>query len=422
MKTLFRVLTLGIVLTAFGAVAAFAQDGTKLEEMYGQYREQRKKPCGERDAALATGKSIIDWSNDPANKEVAELNAELINFVKKDVDKINKEDPVCKTNEAYDKAYKAKEWAKFVPLSKEIIAREGGNELGLDVMLELVTVGYDRTVVDKNDTYNSDTINYAKQALQRLNSGATSKNYGVFVPFKTKENAVSWLNYILGFYTSRTAGSDEAKKKEALSYFYKATQTGEKKTDVLIYTNIGDYYFAQAATLDEEYRKLREANNNTETDEAKAKLALARGYADRGIDAFARARKIARENKAPQPQVDAISKKLTDLYKFRFNIAPTAPTPDLENYVSGLLSKPMPDPGTDVTPVIEETPTTTTTTTSTTTTTTTPTTTTTKATTTTTKQPTSTTTTKDTPVTTTATTTKPGTTAKKPVTKKKGTR
>ena len=290
-------------------------------------------------------------------------------------------------------------------------------------MLTLVSVGYNRTAIDKLDTYNNDTLNYAKIALQKLNSGTTSKTYGVFEPFKTKENATSWMNYIIAFYTERAAATDPAKKKEALAYFYKSTQTGtENKSDVQIYTKIGDYYFTEAAKLDKEYRDIRAANNNTETDEAKAKLALARGYADRGIDAFGRAKQIAIQNKATQKVIDAIGKTLTDLYKFRFNIAPTAPTPDLEKYVSDLLAKPMPDPATDVTPVIEEEKPVTTTTSSTTTPTTTTTTTPVSTTTPTTKPTTTTTTTKPTTTTNTATTTKTTTPVKKPVTKKKGTR
>jgi hypothetical protein len=421
MKTLFKTLVLGTFLTTLGAVSTFAQDGTELEALFTRYKTERKAACGQRDAALATAKSILAFgtSTDPKIQEIAKLNEEVINYVKTDSAKIATGDPVCKRNDLYNTSYKAKDWAKFIPVSKEIIASEGDSALGFDVMLTLVSVGYNRTAVDKLDTYNNDTLNYAKMALQKLNSGKTSEKYGVFEPFKTKENATSWMNYIVGFYTNKAAATDPNKKKEALAYFYKSTQTGtENKNDVSIYTNIGDYYFTEAAKLDKEYRDIRAANNNTETDEAKAKLALARGYADRGIDAFGRARQIATANKATPKVIEAINKTLTDLYKFRFNIAPEAKTPNLETYVSGLLSKPMPDPATDVTPVIEEVAPATTTTTSSTTTTTPAT----NAATTNGTTKAATTTSKETPATNTATTTKTTTPVKKPVTKKKGTR
>ena len=374
MKTLFKTLVLGTVLTGLGAVSAFAQDdpAVELEKLFNQYKVDRKAECGKRDAALATAKTILDkFGTNPGD------NKPVIDYVTKDSEKIAKEDPGCKSAGAYNEAYKAKDWPKFIQLSKDIIAKEGNSPLATDVMLTLVSVGYDRAAVDKVDTYNADTINYAKQAIQRLESGATSQtgNWGVFLPFKTKDfpdgktNALNWMNYIVGWINyNRLGATDASKKKEGLVYLYKSTLVnGENKKDHTIYTNIGDYYFNEAASLDEKYRATRAANNNTETDEAKAQIALARGYADRAIDAFGRARQIAKQNNKPQI-ADAITKKLGELYRFRFNVAATAPTPDLEKYVSDLLAKPMPDPSTDVTPVVETAPTTATTTSSTTTT------------------------------------------------------
>jgi hypothetical protein len=401
MKTLFKFLVLGTLLTTFGALSAFAQE-EDLATAFNRYKAEKKKPCGERDTALATAKMIIEkFGGDVLNKEV-------IDYVKTDSAKIAKDDPLCKRNTAYNKAYTDKDWAKFISLSKEIIAQEGDSQLAFDVALTLVSVGYNRSAIDKNDAYSNDTLNYARTALQKLNSGTTSKQYGVFEPFKTKESAQSWMNYIIGYYTNKAAATDPTKKKEALGYFYKSTLVGmDNKNDVSIYTNIGTWYFDEAARLDKEYRDIRAANNNTDTDEGKAKLALARGYADRGIDAFGRARQIATANKAAPKAIEAINKTLTDLYKFRFNIAADAKTPNLESYVSGLLSKPMPDPSTDVTPVIEEVK---------------PVTTTTSTTTTTPATNAATTNSTKTPATNTATTTKPTTPVKKPVTKKKGTR
>jgi len=418
MKTLFRVLTLGTLLTAFSALT-FAQEKTAedLAKDYATYKTEKAKPCGQRSAAVTLGKSIVDtYEKIPA---VYEDNKPVIEFVKGDYPKIEAADTTCNRNNRYNSTYKAKDWAGFFAVSKEIIAApENNNGTDLDVMLDAVSVGYDRAVVDKVDTFNNDTLNLAKTALQKIESGKTSKTgkYGVFIPFNTKENAQSWMNYIIGWEMYYKMNQ----KKEALAYLYKSTQIGsEKKGDSTIYTNIGTYYFDEAVRLDTEYREKRKANNNEDNDETKALLALARGTADRATDAFGRAYKIVPAGNAKT----AIAKTLTDLYKFRFNLA-DAKQPDVDKYVADLVAKPMPDPSTAVTPVVEEVKPATTTTTSTT-----PTTTTTPATTkpttpatTTTKQPTTSTTTKTTTEATTATTTKAKTTVKKPVTKKKGTR
>jgi hypothetical protein len=422
MKTLFKVLALGTLLTA-SSVLTFAQEKTAedLAKDYATYKTEKAKPCGQRSAAITLGKSIVDtYEKIPA---VYDDNKPVIDFVKGDFPKLEAADAKCNRNNRYDSTFKAKDWAGFLTTSKEIIAAEGDTPLALDVMLTAVSVGYDRAAVDKIDTYNNDTLNWAKQALQKIESGKTSetKKWGVFFPFNTKENAQSWMNYIIGWEMYYKLNQ---KNKEALAYMYKSTQIGtEKKIDTAIYTDIGKFYFDEAVRLDGEYRTKRAANNNEDNDETKALLALARGTADRASDAFGRAYKIAQADaKATPAYKTGLAKTLSDLYKFRFNLA-EAKRADIDAYVNGLTAKAMPDPSTAVTPVAEEVkPATTSTTTPNTTTPTTTTTTSTTTTATTTKPVTpATTTTKA--ATTTTTTTKPATTpVKKPVTKKKGTR
>ncbi len=414
MKTLFRVLSLGIVLTAFSALT-FAQEKTAedLAKDYATYKTEKAKPCGQRSAAVTLGKSIVDTYE--KIEAVRVDNEAVINFVKKDYPVIEAADAKCNREKLYNESFKAKKWAEFLTVSKEVITAEGDTPLALDLMLTHVSVGYDRAVLDKNDTYNNETLNYAKLVLQKIESGKTPAKlgnppafqWGVYDSFKTKENAQSWMNYIIGWEMYYKMNQ---KNKESLAYMYKSTQIGnEKKNDTVIYTNIGSFYSEEAVSLYTDYTAKRKANNNEETDETKSLLALARGYADRSIDAFGRAYKIATAtgSTATPTYKKSLADKLTELYKFRFNIT-EAKQPDVDKYVADLVAKPMPDPSTAVTPVVEEVkPATATTTT---TTTTTPATTTTKPTTT------------KAATTTTATTTKPTTPVKKPATKKKGTR
>ena len=407
MKTLFRVLTLAVLLTAFSTLS-FAQDD--LATLFERFKTEAKGKCGERDAALATGKTIIEkFGSD-------ELNKDVIDFVKKRMATIEKEDPRCKLNARYDTTYKAKDWANFFAVSKEIIAAEGDSPLALDLLLTNVSVGFNLADRDKVDTYNNDTLNWAKTALQKIQAGKASQTgkWGVFEPFGNKDAAQSWANFTIGYLMYNKLNQ---KNTEALSYFYKSTQvSNEKKNDTTIYTNIGTYFFNKAQELDTGYREARKTNNNEDNDETKRLLGLARGNADRAIDAFGRAYKIAAADPKKAELKTTIGKTLSDLYKFRFNLA-DAKQPDIDKYVADLVAKPMPDPSTEVTPVVIEAPATTTTTTSTTTTTTTPTTTTTS----TTKEATKPTTTKET-TTATTNTTKTKTPAKKPAPKKKGTR
>lgn len=427
MKTLFKVLVLGIFITTIGVLSGIAQEQecADLAVCFEKFKAEKKGDCAKKEASIATGNKIIEkFGND-------ELNVEIINYVKKQIPILENEVKVCKRIALYDSSYKTDNWSQFISVSKEIIADQANTSapLGLDVMLEMVMVSYEKQTLKKVDTYNNETLSFAKTAIQKLESGTGSQTgkFGTFNPFKTKaypdgkSNALGWMNYIIGYINYYRLGTtDPGKKKEALQYFYKATQyTGENKVDPTIPELFGKYYFSEAAELDKKYRMLRTANNNTDNEESKAVIAMARGYADRGIDAFGRAIKLAAADTTTTPAYKATLKSsVTDLYKFRFNIAATAPTPDLDKYISDLLAKQqsMPDPSTEVTPVVEEVKPTTTTTTTTTPTTTKPTTT--KPTTTkpATTKPATTTTTKPTTSTTT------GTTVKKPVTKKKGNR
>jgi tetratricopeptide (TPR) repeat protein len=412
MKTLFRVLTLGAVLTAFSALV-FAQDQPDLATLFEQFKKEgppAKTKCGGRSPALATGKRIVELFG------ADELNKEVIDFVKKRMADIEKEDPVCERENAYIEAFKAKNWANVFSSGKAIINAEGDSGKGLDVKLDLVSVGFDRAYIDKTDTFNAETLNLAKSALDAVNAGkpSNSKKYGAFVPFNTKEDTQSWLNYIIGWMMQK-----QGQQKEALTYFYKAAQVGTaKKNDTTIYTNIGKFYFDEAVELDKKYREMRKTNNNEDNDESKALLALARGTADRAADAFGRAYRIAAADPKLAQLKTTIAGTLTDLYKFRFNLA-DAKQADVDKYIADLVAKPMPDPASAVTPVVDATPTTATTssTTSTTLNTTNAAATSNAATTTNNAATTPATTNKA------ATTpTKAATTVKKPVTKKKGTR
>src|SRR5215203_658720 len=130
MKTLFRVLTLGILLTAFSALT-FAQEKPDLATLFAKFKTEAKAACGSRDAALATGKTIVEkFGSD-------ELNKDVIDFVKKRMATIEAEDPDCKRNTRYNTSYKAKNWADYFAVSKEIIAAKANTGVDVDVLLTM---------------------------------------------------------------------------------------------------------------------------------------------------------------------------------------------------------------------------------------------------------------------------------------------
>ncbi|HEX8368983.1 MAG TPA: hypothetical protein VF604_10620 [Pyrinomonadaceae bacterium] len=356
MKTVFKFLSLGMMLMVFAVAPAFAQE--ECEGLYKKWLDNYKGTDAQKQTAVDAGKEFISKCNTPEQ-------AEIIKYLQVQVPKLEKTLQSGKTIECFNTAVKD---AKTVNADnafrcgKEILA---GNPDQIDVPLTLASIGFDKAVAKPPvDTYNADAINYAKQAIQKIEGGKTSTQYGAYgYAYGNKENALAWMNYTIGYISY----FNQKNKKEALPYLYKATQynTGAKdnpKNLPVIYQAIGDYYKDEYNRLDDERVKLAaEAKDKTPeeakalADRAKELLLLQKGYAERMIDAYGRARALATTDK---PYQEALSNNLKVLYGFRFD----GKTDGLEAYVSGLTGKPMPDPSSAVTPVVDTTTTTTATT------------------------------------------------------------
>ena len=339
-KTIERFFVIFLLLAA--PVYAQSNAEESLDTLLKKYISLPRVPCGQRDEDIRLGQRILELHADD------KLNAEVIAYLKQQTEKIRKEDPICVRNILYNKLYKDKYWQPFFELSKHIIAEEGEKPLALDVMLTLVSVGYDRAAVDKVDTFNADTINYAEQAIQRLESGAASQtgNYGAFLPYKTKEfpdsktNALSWMNYIIGWINHHRLN----KKAEALGYFYKAAQfNGDLRKNGDVYQLIGRYYYDEIAIL----------TGKTNEPEDEKLSALQKAYAERALIAFAKTYKTAVDSKSPKKRIDAIYQNIAGLYRFRFNL-PAEESAGLDQFILMLIDRPLPDHNAPPTPVFEE--------------------------------------------------------------------
>ena len=105
----------------------------------------------------------------------------------------------------------------------------------------------------------------------------------------SKENALGWLNYTIGAITY--VGQNN--KKDGLSSIYKASMAGSTTNKLpQLYAIIGDYYFDEVKRLADDYKAKVTAAGNKDTDETKAITASIKAYAERGIDAYARAQKF----------------------------------------------------------------------------------------------------------------------------------
>jgi len=378
MKTIFRFLALGILITVFSAVtvtSSFAQDGAaEKAALYKTYIDNYDKPeIAKIETAIKAAKEYVEkYGASGPDKEQVDYFKTAIPDLEKSVVAIKEAQGKAEQAKAtqalftrFDTAVKGTGGkanpAETYASGKEIVA---GDPDFVDVILVLGSVGFDQAVLPTPvDTYNEDTIQYAKMAIQKLEANKASKtgDFGVLqYSYKNKDypdgkaNALGWMNYNIGYITYYRQGKDNpAKKKEALPYLYKATQyTSFNQKNPFLYQTIGAWYLDEAIKIDKDRKAKITAAGDKDTDETLAMLAMQKGYADRAIDAYARAYKFAKDDKNSKKEyTDNLYARLKELYVFRYD----GKTEGIDQFVASVQSKPLPDPTAAITPVKDET-------------------------------------------------------------------
>jgi hypothetical protein len=298
------------------------READSLEALFDDFKIQRRRPCGERSAAIQTGRKILEYHRD--DKE----NQEVILFVEKDLAVLEKADPICARNARYNLLYKQKNWRGFLTHSKVIISEEGDTPLALDVMLTFVAVAHKLSAYQGDNSFNTDAVNYAKKALELIEAGVkTQSSWGVFEPYETKDKALGWLNYSIGYisYFRQKEG------KKAIPYFYKATQFGgEFKYDAFVYQAVAIHYFEKKAVTPSSLTIndfITKANN----------LGLAEDTT------------VAADETAKNNEIAELYKQLVNLYNLRYNLADGENVNSLTDYIEKIINRPLIDPATSET-------------------------------------------------------------------------
>lgn len=362
MKTIFRTLMLGTVMTAATAVSVFAQDAcTEVEAKQALYKvftdNLSKKTIDAQQAAVDAGDQYVSkYGACAEDKQIVDyLNTNLPKMKEAIAGAKGAKDKQDLLNN-FDAAVGGSKTADILTYGKQIAAKD--QDLALDVTITMASAGFDQAIANPPvDSYNNDTINYSKQAILQLEADKPSKTgvYGVKqYSYKTdkfggKENALGLMNYNIGYIMYYRQGkNDAAMKKAALPYFYKATQYNAfSKTDPFVYQSIGAWYLDESIRLDaQRLAKVKEAGGR-DTDETLAIYGMEKAYAERSIDAYARAYKLATDT----ARKNALYDKLKQLYSFRYD-----KTDGIDAYVATVTNNPLPDPTTEPTPVKEAAP------------------------------------------------------------------
>lgn len=371
---LARVFGLGLMIATF-AFAGFAQtpqdEKTKLYNTYIEKYQSDK--IEDLQVALDAAKKYVETYKDkPEDVEQVKYFGEAIPTLEKAIaDKKGGDAAKAEATAWYAQLKKlvetanAKNWAETFTQGKAAIDKQfqyldkpGGltteavKGQKLDIAIGLGVIGFDRAF-EKNDTFNNDALTYLNSAIKQLESGQTgTTTFGKALGYnlENKDNALGLMNYYVGYimYFRQKKETDDS-----LGYFYKSTQyNSPAKSFPAVYEKIGLKYYNKLAELDPKRLAAIEAAPADQKDspEIKAMLAEEKGVADRGIEAYAKAIKMAdADAKISKEYKDLLRANLEQLYKFRYE-----KTDGVDAAISTAASKPLTNPTTPVTPVVEE--------------------------------------------------------------------
>lgn len=301
-----------VVLTLVFTLSAFAQNSNeKKNEAYNKIAKlsQTKKP-EDQEKAFNLGKDFLaQYGKEGSDEQVKKIK----DFIEKyRISLFNKKLDEGKTAEAF-------------ALGREILAQEPENTY---VVMNLAYGGYDALNKRKDKSFDSDSINYARQAISLMEGG---KLPTTFEPFKNQADAAGVMYYVIGSFQM------DSDPQEAAKNFYKALQYDSQiKDSSYAYFAIAYGYEKAYEKLANEYQAKAPKASEAELKEMQDKLMK---VADRMLDAYARAIKFAEtDNNSAREEW---KRRFAEVYKYR-NGSETG----MNEYLNSAATKPLPDPKT----------------------------------------------------------------------------
>ncbi len=237
--------------------------------------------------------------------------------------------------------YTDKKYPEAYALGREILAEEPDN---LKILVDLGANGYVVAPM-KNAQLNTESLDYARKALQQIESGKTVEDWA---PLANKEAATAYLNFTIGTLTL------EKEPANALKNLIKAAQfeTPLKKSPFAYAYIAAAYETGPYATMSEEYKRLH--GGKDETPESKLALANINQIVERMIDGYARAVALAGSDAQFATQKAVWTESLTTWYKY---LNPTdAQLTGMNQLIASVLSKPLPPEPTPIVSLPPSTP------------------------------------------------------------------
>ena len=218
-----------------------------------------------------------------------------------------------------------KKFAEAYSTGAKILADEPNY---LRAQIDLGYAGY-LAASNKIDTFNTTSLDYARKAIQAIESG---KQPSEWAPFKGKDDTLAYLHYAVGFLTLKT------NPDQSIDALLKAAQYDSdiKKTPSTYYFLAAAYESGPYKTLSTAYQN--EFANKPETPASKAALEKLNVVMDRIIDAYARAIAAAgTDPKTEQSRKEWLA-QMSTYYRFRHEGSDAG----INEFIAAALQKPLP--------------------------------------------------------------------------------
>lgn len=376
MKKIFRRMNIGLILAAviaLGAVAGLAQDPcadveamNKAQDDFDVLYKQGAANFDARARAIQSGKEFLEKYSacPPAQVRVDWLKLNIPKMEERLIrDRIAKEEKDLVVR--FDGALRSKNWDEAFAAGKVILSKYPDKYRPAEIAL--ATLGGDEAFKN-NFKYNDDALKYAKQSIADLEAnkpfvlknekgedvtrlGISEKGAYDF-EFRTKEDALGWMNMYIGYITSVA----QKNKSAALPYLYKSTLGNtEASKQPTAFELIGGYYFDELNKIIEQIQIKSKDQKDTDTpevaqkkvDELKALVAMSNGTAERAMDAFARAATLAKD----ATYKAKMKKNVEDAYKVRFGN-----TTGVDAWIANAVKAPFTNPTTPIQPISDPEP------------------------------------------------------------------
>ena len=350
---------------------AFAQtcDDANRTELYNTYVGNYQGNLEQKQKAVDAAKEFVRLcaSEEIAADQVAYFKGaipQLEQGIKDEKERLAKQKLADEEKARFDrfmKAFAAKNYDELFASADEILKYPpvARNDF-LDLRILVAATGGDLAASNPPVTkFDDQTVRYAQDAISRINAGeeSGSKKWG---GYNTKENALGWLNYAIGYIKYY----DKKDKDGGIAYYYKATQfDSTTKSHYPLYATIGGWYKGKMAEIGAKRSALditetAGENQKANIDQALKYLAMEKGYANRAMDAYARAYNIAKNTKGvPESAKSSLYDSLKQLWDFRYSSPQDEDKRNdesINSFIASVNSNSLPNPASEVQPVVEK--------------------------------------------------------------------